>query len=117
MVRAMKSVSVERVRDPADFTLMCFGGAGPIHAAGVARELGIRQLLMPPSPGVFSAFGLLRAQVDPHAARTVLTRAPEDDIEKLAAAYDATRADFMARVGAEGYSAASVKWKTFVDIR
>ena len=77
MVRAIKSVSVERGRDPAEFVMMAFGGAGPIHAAGVARALGIRQVLVPPAPGVFSAFGLLRAEIEHHAARTVLMATAE----------------------------------------
>lgn len=61
MARAVRSVSVERGYDPREFTLICFGGAGPVHAVATARELGIRRVLVPPSAGVFSALGMLVA--------------------------------------------------------
>ena len=117
MVRAIKSVSVERGRDPADFVLMAFGGAGPIHAAGVARELGIRRVLIPPAPGVFSAFGLLRAQVEQHAARTVLTSTSDADLQAIGAVFAAMRAELVERLGREGYAEAGVTLKTLVDLR
>jgi N-methylhydantoinase A len=117
MVRAIKSVSVERGRDPADFALMAFGGAGPIHAAGIARELGIRVVLIPPSPGVFSAFGLLRAEVEHHAARTVLTDVRTADCGAIQAAFDAMRSDLLARARAEGYDAGAVSSQAYVDVR
>ena len=74
MIRAIKSVTVQRGRDPRVFTLVAFGGSGPIHAAGIARELGIRKVLVPTGPGVFSAVGLLRARIEFHAKRTYLRR-------------------------------------------
>lgn len=61
MVRAIRVVSVERGYDPREFTLMAFGGAGPLHACEVARDMGIRQVLMPPSPGTLCSLGLLMA--------------------------------------------------------
>ena len=68
--RALRSVSSERGRDPRKFSLMAFGGGGPIHAAGLAETLGISRILIPPSPGVFSAFGLLFADIEHHFVRT-----------------------------------------------
>jgi N-methylhydantoinase A len=59
MVRATRLVSVERGYDPRDFTLMAFGGAGPLHAVAVAQELGIPWVLVPPSPGTLCSLGLL----------------------------------------------------------
>ncbi|MDB4965700.1 MAG: hypothetical protein JWN44_1389 [Myxococcales bacterium] len=63
MARAIKVVSVERGHDPAAFTLLPFGGAGALHACQVARELGMRRILVPPSPGLLSAYGALTADV------------------------------------------------------
>lgn len=117
MVRAIKSVSVERGRDPVEFVMMAFGGAGPIHAAGVARELGIKRVLIPPSPGVFSAFGLLRAEVEQHAARTVLTLTRDVDLEAIGSVFDAMRADLVARLRSEGYAETAITIKTSVDLR
>ena len=61
MVRAVRVVSVERGYDPSEFTLMAFGGAGPLHACEVARDMGIKQVLIPPSPGTLCSLGLLMA--------------------------------------------------------
>jgi N-methylhydantoinase A len=61
VVRAMQLVSTERGRDPRDYTLLPFGGAGPLLAAEIADELGVREILVPPNPGVVSALGLLSA--------------------------------------------------------
>ncbi len=78
MGRALKAVSSERGRDPRRFSLMAFGGGGPIHAAGLAQTLGISKIIVPPSPGVFSAFGLLFADVEHHFVRTHFK--PFDDV-------------------------------------
>jgi N-methylhydantoinase A len=78
MVRAVRAVSAERGYDPRRFTLLASGGSGPLHAVGMAQELGIPQVLIPGSPGVFSAFGLLGAGMQYDRARTVLT--PVDDL-------------------------------------
>lgn len=59
IVRGMRVVSVERGHDPRDFALMPFGGAGPMHGTAVARELGMRRILIPPNPGILCALGLL----------------------------------------------------------
>ena len=67
---AIKEVSVMRGIDPRDFALFPFGGAGPLHAAGVADELGMRTVVVPPLPGNFSALGLLIADVRRDFVRT-----------------------------------------------
>ncbi|MBI4639537.1 MAG: hydantoinase/oxoprolinase family protein, partial [Candidatus Tectomicrobia bacterium] len=59
MIGAIRLVSVQRGYDPRDFVLVAFGGAGPLHANALARELGIPTVLIPPSPGITSALGLL----------------------------------------------------------
>ncbi|MEO3388605.1 hydantoinase/oxoprolinase family protein [Mesorhizobium sp. CAU 1741] len=61
MVRAIRAISIERGHDPRDFVLMPFGGAGPLHADGCARALGITQIIVPYSPGILCAQGLLVA--------------------------------------------------------
>ena len=58
MIRAIKAVSTERGRDPRDFALFAFGGNGPLFAAGMAAALGIARIVVPPSAGLFSSFGL-----------------------------------------------------------
>ncbi|HEY1701561.1 MAG TPA: hydantoinase/oxoprolinase family protein [Trebonia sp.] len=75
LVRAVRAISVERGTDPRDFTLMAFGGAGGLHAARLARELGIRRVLVPPSPGILCAFGALAADLRADFSATCLTSA------------------------------------------
>ena len=117
MVRAIKSVSVERGRDPGDFALMVFGGAGPLHAVGVARELGIKRIIVPPSPGVFSAFGLLRADVEQHASRTVLTSTTECDLDRINSIINDMREELTRVLVKEGYAANLVCTASFADLR
>ena len=117
MVRAIRTVSVERGRDPADFALMAFGGAGPLHAAAVARELGIRKVLVPPSPGVFSAFGLLRAQVEQHAARSVLCSTSVEHAGRIALAYRQLSNDIRRRLEKEGIEPHAIRLSARADIR
>ena len=70
MMRAIRAVSSERGRDPRKFSLYAFGGAGPVHAAGVAQGLGMRRIIVPPVPGVFSAYGLLSGDAERHYTRS-----------------------------------------------
>ena len=72
MVRAVRAVSAERGHDPAGMTLVAFGGNGPLHGVAVAAALGIPRVLVPPAPGVFSAWGLLAVSIAHHASRTHL---------------------------------------------
>src|SRR5204862_1591944 len=82
MIRAIKAVSTERGRDPREFALFAFGGNGPLFAAGMAASLGITRIVVPPSAGPSSSFGLLYANADNTPARTSRRlpgrRAPSD---------------------------------------
>jgi len=69
MARAIRSVTIERGRDPRDFTLVAFGGSGPVHAMDVARALDIGRALVPVSPGVFTAVGMLASDIEHHFVR------------------------------------------------
>ncbi|WP_372791736.1 hydantoinase/oxoprolinase family protein, partial [Paraconexibacter sp.] len=74
MVRALRVMTVERGIDPRGFTLLAFGGAGPLHATSIAAELGIRRVMVPWTGGVLSALGLAAADRRQDEARTVLLR-------------------------------------------
>jgi N-methylhydantoinase A/oxoprolinase/acetone carboxylase beta subunit len=80
MVRALRVMTVERGLDPASFTLLAFGGAGPLHAASIADELNIAQVLVPVEGGVFSALGLAAAERRQDETRTVLL--PESELTR-----------------------------------
>jgi N-methylhydantoinase A len=89
MVRALRVVTVERGIDPRDYALLAFGGAGPLHAAQIADELGIERVLCPRASGVLAALGLVVAERRRDAQRTVLLSG------------DALRAEAVARVTGE----------------
>ncbi len=78
IVRAVQLVSTERGRDPRNYALLPFGGAGPLLAAEIAEELGCREILVPPNPGVISAFGLLAADYVRVASATRRTALSDD---------------------------------------
>src|SRR5579872_2280803 len=75
MVGAIRVVSVERGHDPRDYSLVAFGGAGPLHGCALAEQLGIKTVLVPPAPGVLCAEGLLAAQLKAEFSRTVIDTA------------------------------------------
>jgi N-methylhydantoinase A len=87
LVRAVRAISVERGTDPRDFTLMPFGGAGGLHAARLARQLGIRRILVPPAPGILCAYGALAADLRSDFGRTCLADADETGLPALRAAF------------------------------
>jgi N-methylhydantoinase A len=81
--RAVRRVSIARGYDPRNFTLMAFGGAGPLHACAVAERLEIPRVLIPRYPGVLCAFGLLVADVRRDYSRTVVQRVTESTLADL----------------------------------
>ena len=83
MERAIRVVSVEQGYDPADATLMAFGGAGPLHACAVAQSLGMEKILVPVHAGVFSALGLLWADVIREQTQTMIRRSPKIRWEEI----------------------------------
>src|SRR4029077_7966850 len=86
MVNALHLISVQRGYDPRDFLLVAFGGAGPVHANALARDAEMPAVLVPPSPGIFSATGLLTTDLKRDAARTVMRRLeglPVDEAESV----------------------------------
>ena len=88
MTRAVKAVTTYRGRDPRDFTLCAFGGNGPITGVEIARALRIRQVLIPPAPGVFSALGLLFSDTEHEIVRTLMLRGDDVQADTLENAFD-----------------------------
>lgn len=88
IARALRVVSVERGRDPRRYALVAFGGAGPLHQAALARELGCEAVLVPRQAGVLAAVGLLAAPLAADAVRTRLRRLDRVTADDLAAVWD-----------------------------
>ena len=117
MVRAVRAVSAERGHDPRRAVLAAFGGNGPLHAAGVAEALGISRVLVPPAPGLFSAAGLLAAEVEHHLVRTHLRRLDALDVDALNAVLAALAAGAAEALGGEGYSPEQTELRWAADLR
>ena len=96
MERALRRVSVERGHDPRAFTLLPFGGAGPLHACDLAASLGIARILCPPIPGVLSAYGMLMADVTSETSAALL--APATDLARDQSPLAGVLAEMEARV-------------------
>ncbi len=98
MTRALRVMTVERGVDPRPFALLPFGGAGPMHAAALAGELGMERILCPRASGVLSALGLASTERRRDAARTVMLGAEELTRERIAAEVEALRASIAAGI-------------------
>ena len=105
MMRAIRAVSTERGRDPRSYTLFAFGGNGPLFAAGMAEALQMQRIVVPPSPGLFSSFGLLYADVEHHYSRTWRRLLRQVDPQELNAAWDRMTAEAVAQLTADGFGA------------
>jgi N-methylhydantoinase A len=109
MIRAIKSVSTERGRDPRAFSLFAFGGNGPLFAAGMARSLGIARVVVPPSAGLFSSFGLLYADVEHHYSRTFRRLLRQADLGEIERAWAELGRQAIAQLEAEGFAGATAQ--------
>jgi N-methylhydantoinase A len=117
LIRALRAVSTERGRDPRRFALFAFGGMGPVHAVDLATELGIRKVVVPPLPGLFSSVGLLFAGVEHHLVRTHYARFSELDLHRLNGALDGLVREAASTLEREGYDAAHRSLDLSMDLR
>ncbi|MBN8959060.1 MAG: hydantoinase/oxoprolinase family protein [Rhizobiales bacterium] len=111
MIRAIKAVSTERGRDPREFALFAFGGNGALFAAGMATALGIDRVVVPPSAGLFSSFGLLYADVEHHYARTFRRLLRGSNLADINAAWDALSQQATEQLATEGFTGATAVLK------
>jgi len=118
MAGAIRQITVARGIDPRDFTLVAFGGGGPIHAAFLAQELDIRQVLVPMYPSTFSAWGMLQCDIRADVARTIYTPAGAEGVEEdIEAIFRDLRRDGTERLLAEGVAPGMVALELSADVR
>lgn len=115
MMRALRSVTIERGRDPKDFVLYAFGGNGAIHAVHIAQKMEIGTVVVPPSPGVFSAFGLLTARVERHFTQNYMQSLDKLDLADLNAAF--ATLEERANVNDPDYPVASIETQRRLECR
>jgi N-methylhydantoinase A len=116
MTASIREISIQQGHDPRDFTLIAFGGAGPMHAIPIAEELGIPSVLVPRHPGNFSALGLLVSDVKHDDVRTRVGRLPER-LPALEAAFDEMGTAAARRLDAEGFDERSRRSERSLDLR
>jgi N-methylhydantoinase A len=102
MAQALRIVSVERGHDPREFSLIAFGGAGPVHAVALAEELGIPEVIVPPAPGAFSALGLVATDLKRDYGRTLYADLGSVPPERVAAIFETMEAAGAAMLEAAG---------------
>lgn len=120
MERAIKVISVERGFDTRDFTLVSFGGAGGLHAAFLAENLGIQNVLIPPNGGLLSAYGMLYADVVKDYSQTVLLKISDDGAkihQQLEVGFDALIARAESDMKKEGFEGSQLNLKRSLDMR
>ena len=117
MAGALRRISIQRGYDPRDFTLVAFGGAGPLHGNRLARELEIPELLVPPSPGTFSAMGLLVTDLRHDFNATHLEPLAATGGESLAPALEALEAQGRQALAADGVDPGRMRFVRQLDLR
>jgi N-methylhydantoinase A len=117
MGRALRAVTVERGRDPRDLALVAMGGNGGVHAIDLARQLGIGRVIVPPLSGVFSAVGMLAADVEHTHLKTVLVPLDEVTASDLMTWMAELAGDIGARLARDGYTAERIEATWQADLR
>ena len=117
MERAIRAISLERGYDPREFTLVPFGGAGPMHACELAAELGIPRVLVPGHPGILSALGVAIADVVKDYSRTVMLRGEDLDKARLEEEFHGMEQLARAELMEEGLPADAMVSRRFLDVR
>jgi len=117
MVLAVRGVSIERGHDPRDFVLLAQGGNGPLHAVEIARELGVPTVVVPRLPAIFSAVGMLIADVRHDYVQTHYSKLHEAPFEVLASEFDRLQAEGRYLLGSERVAEDAMAFEWSLDLR
>jgi N-methylhydantoinase A len=117
MANALKQVSLRRGHDPRDFVMVASGGAGPLHAATLGRELGVKETVVPRAPGQFSAWGMLLTDLRKDFARTNVRTFDADTAVETDAAFAEMETEALDAFGQEDVALDDVNLERTVDLR
>ncbi|MES2282683.1 MAG: hydantoinase/oxoprolinase family protein [Pseudomonadota bacterium] len=117
MSHAVKAVTTERGLDAGRFTMVVYGGAGPLHASAIARELGIRNVLIPFAPGYFSAYGMLFSDLRYDYVRSVFRKLEDVSFEDIEAIYAGMEAEGMKAIAGSAVTPEEVVIERAADMR
>lgn len=117
MGEAVKSISTERGFDLREFALVPFGGAGPLHACRIAKDLGLARVVIPATPGAFSALGLLMSDVKHDYLRSRLSDIAAVDPAQMTALLEELRAQGEEQLRQEGFEPSQMAFRYYLDLR
>ena len=117
MERAIRTISLERGYDPRLFTLVPFGGAGPMHACDLAQELGIPRVMVPSRPGILSALGVAIADIVKDYSRTVMLRGADLDRARVEEEFQGMESQARTEMAGEGLELDKMVANRFLDVR
>jgi N-methylhydantoinase A/oxoprolinase/acetone carboxylase beta subunit len=117
MADQIRLVTIKRGYDPRQFSLVVLGGAGPVHGAALAAEMGMAEVLVPEAPGVLAAFGLLAAAIEHQHARTLQARTDVADLDAVNRCLSELDAAGRGRMHEEGVAAGQVRVAYAADMR
>jgi N-methylhydantoinase A len=117
MASAIRAISIEKGHDPREYVLVPYGGAGPMHAAFVAEEIGITEVLVPPYPGNVSAFGLLVSDLTRDLVQTWIVGLRDLSAADLQRRFAAMRAELTRLVAADGWGCGRLEFRYVLDLR
>ena len=117
MERAIRAISLERGHDPREFTLVAFGGAGPMHSCELAREVGIPRVLVPPNPGILSALGVAIADIVKDYSRTVMINGQDVSRERVEQEFAAMVSQAREEMADEGLGVERLVSRRLLDVR
>ena len=117
MAQAIRNITVERGIEPREFSLVAFGGAGPMHAVFLARELEIAEVIVPPFPGAFSAWGMLQTELRRDLSLSSYQAFIDVDLDEMLGKLQAMEAEAIAALEKEGVAHDAIRTEHGVDIR
>jgi N-methylhydantoinase A len=117
MANAIRSITIGKGLDPRGFSLVAYGGAGPLHAAAIAEELGVQHVVIPRSAGVFSAWGMLETDIRHERFRSVLRALAQPELAKLEAVFDELRGEVVTLLMSEGVPNEAMAFRRTLDMR
>lgn len=117
MLNALKLVSIRKGYDPRDFTLVAFGGGGPMHAPILAKELGVKKVIVPTAASVFSAWGMLMTDLRRDFIQTYVRRFGQIDLEEINNNWQSIEVEATEQYEADGMDKASILFVRYADMR
>jgi N-methylhydantoinase A len=117
MATAVRKVTIERGYDPRDFAMVAFGGAGPLHAVDVAREIGMTRVIIPPQPGHFSAYGMLFADFRFDLTDTVAAQLQTLDLDDMDRRFVRMESEGRQQIERLGLSVKTIRFFRYAEMR